>query len=252
MTATTSIIIPALNEAQVIGGVVRSLTQHASLSAAGIRDIVVVDNGSTDDTSAVARAAGARVVWEPRRGYGRACLSGIEASPDADFIVQMDGDGSDVPEDILRVWNPVRNGAADLVMGSRTRGRHEPGSLTPQQIAGNAVGTSLMRLLYGVRLSDIGPMRAIRRDTLARMQMSEMTYGWSAEMLAKAGRLGLRIAEVPVDYRRRAGGESKVAGTISGTIKASRVILTTILRYAQWQPATQATVAGEALRSGVD
>ena len=240
MPPQTSIIIPALNEAAIIGAVVRRLCDCQSLQDAGITDIVVVDNGSTDDTSAVARAAGARVVWEPRRGYGRACLSGVYASPFADIIVQMDGDGSDVPDDITRVWEPVYQGTADLVMGSRTRGNYEPGALTPQQIAGNAVGASLMRLLYGVRLSDIGPLRAIRRDTLLRMQMAEMTYGWSAEMLVKAGRLGLHIVEVPVDYRRRGGGTSKVAGTFIGTVKASQAILSTITRYARWQPEGQA------------
>ena len=241
--AKTSIIIPALNEGAVISTVVRRLRDCEPLHAAGITDIVVVDNGSTDDTSAQARAAGARVIWEPRRGYGRACLSGVYGSPQSEFIVLMDGDGSDVPEDIIRVWEPVRAGIADLVMGSRTRGQHEPGALTPQQIAGNAVGTALMRLLYGVRLTDIGPLRAIRRETLLRLSMAEMTYGWSAEMLAKAGRLGLRIAEVPVDYRRRAGGQSKVAGTLRGTVKASRSIMSTILRYRNWDAQPEPSAA---------
>ncbi|HKD75200.1 MAG TPA: TIGR04282 family arsenosugar biosynthesis glycosyltransferase, partial [Ktedonobacterales bacterium] len=200
--------------------------------------------------TAAARSAGARVVWEPRRGYGRACLTGAYASPHADIIVQMDGDGSDVPEDILRVWGLVRSDKADLAMGSRTRGHHERGALTPQQIAGNAVGTSLLRLLYGTRLSDIGPLRAIRRETLLRLQMAEMTYGWSAEMLVKAARLGLRVTEVPVDYRRRAGGKSKVAGTLTGTVKASYSILSTILRYARWRPdENERVVRGKARRA---
>jgi rSAM/selenodomain-associated transferase 1 len=236
MTSATSIVIPALNEGTVIGGVVRRLREYEPLRQAGITDIVVVDNGSTDDTTAQARAAGARVVWEPRRGYGRACLTGVYASPHADIIVQMDGDGSDMPEDILQVWDLVRNGTVDLAMGSRRRGQYEPGALTPQQIAGNAVGTSFLRLLYGLQLSDIGPLRAIRRETLLRLQMAEMTYGWSVEMLIKAARLKLRIAEVPVDYRRRAGGKSKVAGTLAGTVKASYSILSTILRYTGWHP----------------
>ncbi len=236
MTPRTSIIIPALDEGPVIGAVVRQLRECVPLRRACITDIVVVDNGSTDDTSAQARAAGARVIWEPRRGYGRACLTGVYASPQADIIVQMDGDGSDMPEDVLRVWGLVQSGAADLAMGSRTHGSHEPGALTPQQLAGNAVGTSLLRLLYGVRLTDIGPLRAIRRETLLRLQTAEMTYGWPAEMLVKAARLGLCIAEVSVDYRRRAGGKSKVAGTLIGTLKASYSILSTILRYARWQP----------------
>ncbi len=234
--SVTTVVIPALNEAPVIGEVVRRLRACQALQEVGIRDILVVDNGSDDETSAVARAAGARVVQEPRRGYGRACLAGVQAAKDADVIILMDGDGSDVPEDLVRVWQPVQAGVADLAMGSRARGQREPGALTPQQRVGNAVGAVLLRLLYGVRVSDIGPLRAIRRETLLRMEMSEMTYGWSAEMLAKAGRLGLRIEEIPVDYRRRAGGTSKVAGTLKGTVKASGRILRTILRYWRWQP----------------
>jgi hypothetical protein len=236
MPGSTCIVIPALNEAAVIGEVVRGLRACRALQEAGISDIVVVDNGSDDETGEAARAAGARVVQEPRRGYGRACLAGVQAAKDADVIILMDGDGSDVPDDIVRVWQPVQSGAADLAMGSRVRGQCEPGALTPQQRVGNAVGTTLLRWLYGVRVSDIGPLRAIRRETLLRLEMSEMTYGWSAEMLAKAGRLGLRVDEVPVDYRRRAGGTSKVAGTVSGSIKASYRILRTITRYRRWQP----------------
>ncbi len=235
----TTIVIPALNEAPVIGDVVRSLRACQALQDAGITDIVVVDNGSDDETAAAARAAGARVIEEPRRGYGRACLAGVQAAQEADVIVLLDGDGSDVPADIALVWEPVQAGRADLAMGSRVRGQAESGALMPQQRVGNAVGALLLRLLYGVRVSDIGPLRAIRRETLLRMEMSEMTYGWSAEMLAKAGRLGLRIYEVPVNYRRRAGGTSKVAGTLKGTIKASGRILRTILRYRRWRPAPE-------------
>ncbi len=234
MESKTTIIIPALNEGPVIGGVVRRLLDCASLREAGITDIVVVDNGSDDDTAAQARAAGARVVSEPQRGYGRACHAGVLASPDAEIILQMDGDGSDLPDDIVRVWEWVRDGRADLAMGSRTQGGAERGALTPQQRAGNAVGAAILRSLYGLRLSDIGPLRAIRRDALEQMDMREMTYGWSAEMLAKAGRLGLRVAEVPVGYARRAGGQSKVAGTLSGTLRASWRILYTLGRYRRW------------------
>jgi rSAM/selenodomain-associated transferase 1 len=243
VSGTTSIIIPALNEAPVIGQVVQRLRTCQALQDAGITDIVVVDNGSDDDTAEMASAAGARVVQEPRRGYGRACLAGVQAAPEADVLILMDGDGSDVPEDILRVWEPVQAGVADLAMGSRVRGQCEPGALTPQQRVGNAVGATLLRWLYGVRVSDIGPLRAIRRATLLRMEMSEMTYGWSAEMLGKAGRLGLRVYEVPVDYRRRAGGTSKVAGTLSGTIKASARILRTITRYRRWRPTRREKVS---------
>ena len=235
MGPKTTLIIPALNEGAVIGEVVQRLLACAALRDAGLTDVLVIDNGSADDTAAQARLAGARVVSEPRRGYGRACLAGVQAATDAEIIVQLDGDGSDVPEDIARVWDVVRSGQADLAMGSRAGGRAERGALTPQQRIGNTVGATLLGLLYGVRVSDIGPLRAIRRDTLLRMQMQEMTYGWSTEMLAKAGRLGLRITEIPVDYRRRVGGESKVAGTLSGTIKASARILRTITKYVDWQ-----------------
>ena len=246
MGCSTSVVIPALNEEPVIGQVVTRLRECAALQSAGITDIVVVDNGSDDATAAAACAAGARVVSEPRRGYGRACLAGVLAT-DAEIIVLMDGDGSDVPEDMLRVWEPVRAGVADLAMGSRARGQCEPGALTPQQRVGNAVGARLLRLLYGVRVSDLGPLRAIRRETLLRLEMQEMTYGWPTEMLAKAGRLGLKIEELPVDYRRRAGGSSKVAGTLKGTIKASWRILRTIARYRRWQPdnSTRAAMSGQ-------
>jgi rSAM/selenodomain-associated transferase 1 len=236
MEHRTCIVIPSLNEAPVIERVVRGLRNCLPLQRAGIQDILVVDNGSTDGTAAIAAAAGARVVREPRRGYGRACLTGVLAASQAEVIVLMDADGSDVPEDILRVWEPVQAGAAALVMGSRVRGRCEPGALTPQQRAGNAVGTLLLRGLYGLRVSDLGPLRAIRRETLLKLEMREMTYGWSTEMLTKAASLGLTILEVPVDYRRRAGGQSKVAGTLRGTLKASGSILRTIARYRHWQP----------------
>jgi rSAM/selenodomain-associated transferase 1 len=239
MPGSASIVIPALNEAEVIGSVVRRLRTCRALQEAGITDIVVVDNGSDDNTFEEASFAGARVVREPRRGYGRACLAGVQAAQGADVIILMDGDGSDVPEDVVRVWQPVQAGLADLTMGSRVRGQCERGALTPQQRAGNTMGALLLRWLYGVRVSDLGPLRAIRRKALLQMEMSEMTYGWSAEMLAKAGGLGLRVTEVPVDYRRRAGGTSKVAGTLSGTVKASYRILRTIARSRHWQPDCQ-------------
>jgi rSAM/selenodomain-associated transferase 1 len=236
MGTKTTLIIPALNEGVIIGGVVRRLLACTALQRAGLTDVLVVDNGSDDDTAAQALAAGARVVHEPRRGYGQACLAGVMAATDADILVQLDGDGSDVPEDIVSVWDLVQSDQADLALGSRARGHAERGALTPQQRVGNALGAALLRWLYGVRVSDLAPLRAIRRTTLLRMQMQEMTYGWSTEMLAKAGRLGLRVAEVPVDYRRRAGGTSKVAGTLSGTLRASSRILQTLGAYTHWQP----------------
>lgn len=236
MPAKTTIIIPALNEGPVIGAVVRQIAQCLPLIAAGITDVLVIDNGSDDDTAVQALAAGARVVREPRRGYGRACLAGVLAAADAEIIVQIDGDGSDVPEDILRVWEPVAAGQADLAMGSRARGRAERGALTPQQRVGNAVGALALRTLYGVRVTDLGPLRAYRRTIALDLAMREMTYGWSTEQLAKAGRSGLRVVEIPVAYRRRAGGASKVAGTLSGTLRASGRILRTLASYTRWSP----------------
>ncbi|HEY7124428.1 MAG TPA: TIGR04282 family arsenosugar biosynthesis glycosyltransferase [Ktedonobacterales bacterium] len=236
MENRTCLVIPALNEAPVIERVIRSLRASAALQRTHLDDILVVDNGSDDDTAALAAAAGARVVREPQRGYGRACLTGVLAASQAEVIVLMDADGSDVPEDILRVWEPVHAGAAALTMGSRVRGHCEPGALTPQQRVGNAVGALLLRLLYGLQITDLGPLRAIRRETLLRLDMHEMTYGWSTEMLTKAARLGLTIKEVPVDYRQRAGGTSKVAGTLRGTCKASVSITRTIARCRHWQP----------------
>ncbi|MBF6590645.1 MAG: TIGR04282 family arsenosugar biosynthesis glycosyltransferase [Ktedonobacterales bacterium] len=239
-----AIVIPARDEAAVIGDVVRALLSCPALRQIGSAEVIVVDNGSRDGTAEVAAAAGARVVGAPVRGYGRACLAGVRAAT-AEILVLMDGDGSDVPEDVARVVAPVRRGSADLVVGSRVRGARERGALTPQQRVGNALGTVLLRWVYGVRVSDLGPLRAIRRDVLARLEMREMGYGWSAEMLAKAGRLGLRVREVPADYRRRRGGRSKVAGTLSGTLRASVHILRTLVRSAWWQP-TARPRAGQA------
>jgi hypothetical protein len=177
------------------------------------------------------------VVSEPRRGYGRACLAGVRAAHDADIILQMDADGSDDLAGAAQVARLVIAGGADLAMGSRVRGVVERGALTPQQRVGNAIATLLMRLLCGARVSDLGPVRAIRRETLLALDLREMTYGWSTEMLVKAARAGLRIVETPVDYHRRSGGESKVSGTLAGTVRAGWRILTSVLRYAHWRPA---------------
>jgi rSAM/selenodomain-associated transferase 1 len=236
MSERTTLIMPALNEAAVIGTVIQQIKASPELQAAGLTEVIVVDNGSDDGTAAIAAAAGARVVVEPRRGYGRACLAGVLAASDAEIVALLDADGSDVPADIARVWEPVGRGMADLAVGSRTRGACEPGALTPQQRAGNAVGAALLRLLYGVQISDLGPLRAVRRTALLGLELREMTYGWSTEMLAKAGRRGWRVVEVPVDYRRRAGGASKVAGTVRGSVLAAGRIMGTIGRYARWQP----------------
>lgn len=223
----TSVIVAALNEEEAIGRVIHSIPRDIA------DEIVVVDNGSTDRTTQVAHSAGARVIHEPQRGYGRAYRAGLRAiSPHCQIVVFLDGDGSDCPEMMSRLVQPIVNGTHDFVIGSRTRGRRERGSMNFHQVfAGYLVGFFL-RILYGVRSTDMGPFRAIRRDALDSLQLREETYGWPLEMQMKAARSRLRILEVPVDYRRRAGGESKIAGTISGSIKAASRILFTLARIA--------------------
>jgi glycosyltransferase involved in cell wall biosynthesis len=222
-----SVVIPALNEEEPIGEVVREVI------ATGIpREVVVVDNGSTDQTAECARNAGARVVSAPR-GYGRACAAGVAAvSDECEVLVFLDGDGSDVPRFIPALVEPIINGTHDFVIGSRTRGKREPGSMNAQQVFAGYLAGLLIRLLYGVRYTDMSPFRAIPRDSLAQLAMREETYGWNLEMQMKAARTGLRILEVPVDHRRRKGGVSKVSGTLRGTFVASFRILATFLKIA--------------------
>jgi glycosyltransferase involved in cell wall biosynthesis len=224
-----SIVIPALNEEEPIADVVRSIPRRIA------SEIIVVDNGSNDSTAERARAAGARVVSEPRRGYGRACRAGVRAvAAECEIIVFLDGDGSDCPELMDRLIEPIKARTHDFVIGSRTRGEREAGSMNFQQLfAGRAAGL-LLRALYGVRYTDMCPFRAIRRDALACLQMCEETYGWNLEMQMRAARAGLRILEVPVAHRRRAGGESKVSGNLRGTILAGTRILYTVARIA-WE-----------------
>jgi glycosyltransferase involved in cell wall biosynthesis len=231
MEPTVIAVIPALDEEAAIGAVVRGLPR------ALLRHIVVVDNGSTDRTAAVAWEAGAVVVAEPERGYGAACAAGVAMASrlGADIVVLLDGDASDVPADLPAILAPVVAGEADLVMGSRARGAAEPGALSAQQRFGNWLAARILRR-YGLAVTDIGPFRAVRADALAALRMEERTYGWSTEMLVKAARAGLRVREVPVSYRRRGGGRSKVAGTIRGSVKAGIVILQTAFRYARWTP----------------
>jgi glycosyltransferase involved in cell wall biosynthesis len=202
-----------------------------------------VDNGSSDETGAIARDAGATVVTEPRRGYGYACRAGVLAAERADIVVLLDGDAADDPADLPRVLAPLLNGRAGLVVGSRALGAREPGSMTPHQVFGNWLAATLMRRLYGVEVTDLGPFRAIRRADLLGLEMREMTYGWSVEMMVKAARRGLPYAEVPVTYHRRIG-VSKVAGTVSGSVRAGWCILSTTFRYRRWVP--PATVARSA------
>jgi len=220
-----SVIIAALNEEAAIGRVISDVPRDTA------NEIVVVDNGSTDRTAEVASAAGARVIHEPQRGYGRAHRAGLRAiSPDSQIVVFLDGDGGDCPEMMSKLVQPIIAGKYDFVIGSRTRGRRERGSINPHQVFAGYVVGFFLRLLYGVRSTDMGPFRAIRREALENLQLREQTYGWPLEMQMKAARSGLRILEVPVDYRRRAGGESKIAGTVWGSIKAASRILFTLAR----------------------
>ena len=221
-----ALVIPTLNEEEAIGGVI------AAVPRAIVDDIIVVDSGSTDRTVENARAAGARIVNLRERGYGRACRAGANAAPDCDIIVFLDGDGSDCPELIWLLVEPIADGRCDFVIGSRSRGERERGSMAAHQLfAGWLIGGAI-RLLYGVTYTDMCPFRAIRRDSLMRLPMREDTYGWNLEMQMRAARAGLRILEVPVAHRRRAGGTSKVSANLRGTIKASWRILATFTRIA--------------------
>ncbi len=233
--ARITVIMPARNEEATVGHQVHALLLDPAFAALSVRQVIVVDNGSTDQTAAVAHAAGARVVRQPQPGYGAACLAGVLAADDADIVLLMDADGSDDIAGAARVATLLLAGTAQLVMGSRTRGAVEPGALTVPQRLGNRVATVLLWLLCGEHITDLGPVRAIRRADLVALGMREMTYGWSTEMLVKAARAGYRIREVPVDYHRRGGGRSKVSGTVYGTVRAGWCILATVLRYARWR-----------------
>jgi len=227
MMSAVSVIIPALNEEEPIVGVVREV------AATNVPvEIIVVDNDSTDRTAQRAREAGARVVKAPR-GYGRACAAGVAAlRPECDIVVFLDGDGSDCPEFITQLVGPIAVGTYDFVIGSRTRGQREAGSMNFQQVLSGRIAGAVLRWLYGVRYTDMCPLRAIRRDALERLGMREQTYGWNLEMQMKAARARLRILEIPVNHRRRAGGESKVSGTLRGTFVAGARIIATLVRVA--------------------
>lgn len=219
-----AVVIPALDEEAAIGLVVSELPPL-------VDEVIVVDNGSRDRTAEVARAAGARVVHAAVRGYGEACRAGIAAAEGADVIAFVDGDHSDHPGQLGRVVRPILDGEADLVIGSRALGHHERGAHPWHAVAGTRLCVALMNLLVGTRATDLGPFRAIRADALARLGMRDRGFGWTVEMQVRACRLGLRVREVPVDYRPRIG-RSKVSGTISGTIRAEASILGMIVRHA--------------------
>jgi glycosyltransferase involved in cell wall biosynthesis len=222
-----SVIIAALNEEESIAKVIEAVPRDIA------DEIIVVDNDSSDRTAEVARSAGARVVHEPRRGYGRAFMTGLESiSPASEIIVFLDGDGSDCPELMDRLVRPIIEGKYDFVIGSRTAGRREPGSMNLHQVVAGYVIGFFLRVLYGVRSTDMGPFRAIRRRTLESLRMREETYGWPLEMQMRAAHAKVRTLEVPVDYRRRAGGRSKIAGTVRGSILAASRILVTFARLA--------------------
>jgi glycosyltransferase involved in cell wall biosynthesis len=223
--ARIAVVIPALNEEESIAEVVRAVPREIA------GEVIVVDNGSNDDTASRASDAGARVVSEPRRGYGRACRAGVlGVSPDTEIIVFLDGDGSDCPELMPALVEPLIARTHDFTIGSRTRGEREPGSMNSTQLFAGRVAGMLMRLVYGVRYSDMCPFRAIRRDALERLGMKEETYGWNLEMQMRAAQVGLRILEIPVNHRCRTGGQSKVSGNLRATLLAGFRILVTFLR----------------------
>lgn len=222
------VIIPAFNEEHSVGKVVATIPRDL------VTEIVVADNNSTDRTAEVATEAGATVLPAPRQGYGSACLVGIahvnEKPSPPDIIVFMDADYSDHPEQLKDLVAPIIAGEMDMVIGSRALGDREKGSMAPQQIFGNWLATRMMRVLYGVHFTDLGPFRAITREALNKLEMKDKDYGWTVEMQVKAAKQKLRFEEVPVDYRKRIG-KSKIAGTVKGTILAGYKIITTILKY---------------------
>ncbi|MFQ5670190.1 MAG: glycosyltransferase family 2 protein [Acidobacteriota bacterium] len=223
---SVGLIIPALNEEASLPLVLAGLPRER------LARVLVVDNGSRDHTAEVARASGAEVTSEPRRGYGRACLAGLRAlaAQPPEIVVILDADYSDRPEELPRLLDPIQEGRADLVIGSRLMGEREPGALPPHVLWGNRLATGLIRLLHRVHFTDLGPFRAIRWEALRRLRMQDPNFGWNVEMQIKAIRLGLRCVEVPVSYRKRVG-VSKISGTVRGTLQAGTKILFSVGKY---------------------
>ncbi|HUY15181.1 MAG TPA: glycosyltransferase family 2 protein [Terriglobia bacterium] len=224
-TVRYGLIIPALNEA----GSIRELL--TALPRRRFEQVLVVDNGSTDATAEVSRAAGAVVIREPRRGYGQACWTGLAAlRPEISAVAFIDADLSDDPADLEHLLSVLESGGWDLVLGSRLLGKAEPGALTPLQRFGNWLSTLLIRWIWGVKFTDLGPLRVIRRQALDRLRLEDRDFGWTVEMQARAAQLRLKVTEVPVHYRRRHSGQSKISGTLRGSFRAGVKILWTIYR----------------------
>ena len=224
MTRDISVVIPTFNEAEAINAVIREIPADL------VREIIIADGGSTDATRDIAAVAGATVL-QAGRGYGRACHAGAEAASGS-VIVFLDGDGADRGDLLGHIAGPVLAGTHDLVLASRTLGQRDPGAMLWHQVLAGRIAGLAIGALYGIRYSDMCAYRAIKRETLRGLNMTEMTYGWNIEMQMKAARAGLRITEIPLPYRRRAGGQSKVAGSLSGTLRAGGKIVTTFLRVA--------------------
>ena len=214
------VVVPAQNEERAIGKVISEIPDWVS-------EVIVADNGSIDATAQVARDHGATVISVPTPGYGRACLGGIAAAWEYDILVFLDGDASDYPEDMGALVQPIRDGEADMVIGSRPLGQLEPGSLTPQQRFGNALACWLIKVIWKHRYTDLGPFRAISREGLEKLDMQAPTFGWTVEMQIRALKQGLRCQDVPVRYRKRIG-KSKISGTVKGVVMAGVYILGTI------------------------
>lgn len=222
------VIIPAYNEENSIAKVISDIPKGL------VHEVIVVNNNSNDETEVNARAAGATVLREGRPGYGRACLKGIEyikqLQPSPDIVVFIDADYSDRPEEMSMLVQPIINEGMDMVIGSRALGKKEKGSMTIQQVFGNWLATRLLKVIYDVRYTDLGPFRAIRYDKLIEINMQDTTYGWTVEMQLKAAKLKMKVIEVPVSYRKRIGF-SKISGTVKGTMMAGYKIITTIFKY---------------------